>query len=177
LGGFGLGGTQTSADYLKSGVDLMIVIGSKLSDMTLAGYTPEMKPKQIIHFDYDLTFTGKSIAAPTTVILGDAKMNLKIMLELANAKPKDYGIGKSSLLPAEEQENFELLTAEKSVKALRSHLPEDSILFGDDGSHTFYAIRHFDIYEPGTFWSALWVMQSVMRSELNWVIRIRRSFV
>jgi acetolactate synthase-1/2/3 large subunit len=152
LGGFGLGGTDTAAEYLKAGVDVMVVIGSKLSDMTLAGFSPEMKPKQVIHFDYEVTFTGKSISVPTSVILGDAKLNLMKMLEMVHAVPvpADFVRGKSSLASHEEQ-NFNLISSEKSVKALRSRLPEDAILFGDDGSHTFFAIKHYDIYQAGTF--------------------------
>jgi acetolactate synthase-1/2/3 large subunit len=43
------------------------------------------------------------------------------------------------------------MTAETTVKVLRNSLPDETIVFGDDGSHTFYGIRYFDIYEPGTF--------------------------
>jgi acetolactate synthase I/II/III large subunit len=34
---------------------------------------------------------------------------------------------------------------------MRYALPEDAIIFGDDGSHSFYGIKYFDIYKPGTF--------------------------
>lgn len=150
LGGFGLGGTERASEYLRSGVDVMIVVGSKLSDMTLAGFTPDMNPQRIIHFDYDITFTGKSIPVPTTVVLGDAKLNLKRLIEITNAAPRDYGLSKSSLETDEEAET-KMISSEKAMKTLRTHLPKETILFGDDGSHTFYAIRHYDIYEPGTF--------------------------
>jgi acetolactate synthase-1/2/3 large subunit len=151
LGGFGLGGTEKSAEYLKSGVDLMVVVGSKLSDMTLAGYTPELYPTRLIHFDSDITFTGKSIPVPTHVVLGDAKLNLQKLLELASASRKDYGITASSLAPVSNNE-LKLLSSAQAIRTLRSQLPEETILFGDDGSHTFFAVRHYDIYEPGTFY-------------------------
>ena len=31
------------------------------------------------------------------------------------------------------------------------HFLDDAIVFGDDGSHSFYGIKYFDIYKPGTF--------------------------
>jgi len=151
LGGFGLGGTERASDYLRSGVDLMIVVGTKLSDMSLAGFTPEMHPEQIIQFDIDSTFTGKSVPVPTKLVLGDAKLNLQIIIARAGATAKDHGVALSSLATNHSVES-DMLTSERAVKSLRAHLPEDTIMFGDDGSHTFFAVRHYDIYEPGTFY-------------------------
>lgn len=154
LGNFGLGGTKQAEAYLKSGVDLMIVVGSKLSDMTLSGFTPDMMPQKVIHFDYELTFIGKAIPVPTCAILGDAKANLRQLIELAGAQGRHYEAAASLELvtePANPPAGSGVLSAVEAVKALRASLPADAILFGDDGSHTFYAIRHYDIYEPGTF--------------------------
>lgn len=152
LGGFGLGGTTHATEYLKSGIDLMIVVGSKLSDMSLSGFTPEMYPKQVIHLDYDLTFIGKSIPVPTQVVLGDAKQNLRKLIELTNAAlgEKEYHL-RATFPPTEKDDSIPMSSA-MAIRILREHLPSDAILFGDDGSHTFYAIRHFEIYESGTFY-------------------------
>ncbi|WP_035101757.1 thiamine pyrophosphate-binding protein [Aneurinibacillus terranovensis] len=151
LGNFGLGGTKQASDYLQSGVDLMVVIGTKLSDMSLSGFTEEMLPKQVIHFDYELTYVGKSLSVPTHAVPGDAKLNLRRIINLANASLRDY---KRVSLPEPEPEESapsEPLSAIQAVRTLRASLPHDAMVIGDDGSHTFYAIRHFDIYQPGTF--------------------------
>jgi acetolactate synthase-1/2/3 large subunit len=37
------------------------------------------------------------------------------------------------------------------MEVLRSELPSDAVMFGDAGSHSFYAIKYFDIEKPGTF--------------------------
>ena len=68
LGAFGLGGTDEATAYVKEKVDLMLVIGSQLSDMSIAGLSEAMYPEHLIHFDYDQTFIGKSIQVPTTPI-------------------------------------------------------------------------------------------------------------
>lgn len=154
LGNFGLGGTAQARDYLKSGVDLLIAVGTKLSDMTLSGFTADMMPKQVIHFDYDITFIGKTLDVPTLPVLGDAKGNLQRLIATAKASSRMYEAAATLESPPPAVPEYNALgelSAAFAVKALRSALPDDAVVFGDDGSHTFYAIRHFDIVEPGTF--------------------------
>ncbi|WP_209124010.1 thiamine pyrophosphate-binding protein [Alkalihalobacillus sp. BA299] len=157
LGSFGLGGTETSMEYLEDGIDLMIVIGTKLSDMSLAGFSQKMFPTQVIQFDYDQTFIGKSLPVPTLPILGDAKENIRAIMELLlqnNESIKgfsDLKEQKEIKERKEENNHSKFISAAKAIQEIRRHLPEDTVLFGDDGSHSFYAIKYFDIYEPGTF--------------------------
>lgn len=151
LGAFGLGGTAAAAEYVKSGIDEMIVIGTSLSDMSIPGMTPDMYPKHIIHFDYNPTFIGKSIPVPVTPVLGDIRSNLKLLLEdVPKANSSDYLIPVEKGIP-EESDPEERISAVTSIQVMRNSLPEDAILFGDDGSHTFYGIKYYDIYRPGSF--------------------------
>lgn len=151
LGAFGLGGTVAAKEYLKQGVDTLIVIGTKLSDMSIPGLSEEIYPEHIIHFDYDQTFIGKSINVPTTPILGDIRSNLCAIL-------KDRGESNSAefLTPKQEfhiPENKlgERMSAISALQVMRNALPDEAVVFGDDGSHSFYGIQHFDIYKPGTY--------------------------
>jgi acetolactate synthase-1/2/3 large subunit len=151
LGAFGLGGTQEATDYLRKGVDILIVIGTKLSDMSVAGFTKDMYPQHVIHFDYDPTFITKTIDVPTTPVLGDIRANLNLILKNANKEERI-----EFLIPKVEHEVYmnkpnEFMTSETTIKVIRNSVPDDTIIFGDDGSHTFYGIRYFDIYQPGTF--------------------------
>lgn len=151
LGAFGLGGIQEATDYLRKGVDILIVIGTKLSDMSVAGFTKEMYPQHVIHFDYDPTFITKTIDVPTTPVLGDIRANLNLILKNANKEERT-----EFLIPKVEHEVYmnkpnEFMTSETTIKVIRNLVPDDTIIFGDDGSHTFYGIRYFDIYQPGTF--------------------------
>ncbi|WP_208590966.1 thiamine pyrophosphate-binding protein [Gracilibacillus suaedae] len=156
LGAFGLGGNEKATRFLEDGVDQMIVMGSKLSDMSLAGFSEALYPKHIIHFDIDQTFIQKSLRLPTLYIEGDIKANL---VELQRRSETNSVKIKQPSLYVDENESSEniqkheqYLSAETAIKEIRKSLPKDSILFGDDGSHTFYAIKHYDIYEPGTFY-------------------------
>lgn len=152
LGPFGLGGTQAASDYLNEGVDLLIVIGTKLTDMTLAGFTLDMAPEQIIQFDIESTFIGRSLPVPTLPVIGDAKTNLHAILdpafrEIAATTFAEKEAIDVDILPS----TTERLSAVTAIQLMRKHLPSETILYGDDGSHTFYAIEHFTIEQEGTF--------------------------
>lgn len=154
LGGYGLGGTQAALDYLKSGIDLMIVVGTRLSDMSLAGFTSRMYPKQILHFDLEPTFVGKAIPVPTTYIGGNMKENLKGINEMSTLKSVvEYSEIHNQVAATycEEETDSSYILAEDAVKVIRKHLPSNTIIFGDAGSHSYYAIQHLEILEPGTF--------------------------
>jgi acetolactate synthase-1/2/3 large subunit len=153
LGALGLGGSEEADLWLRRGVDLMIVVGDKISDMSAAGLTPALYPKQVIQFDYDPTFIGKSIPVPTTAIAGDIKANLQKLLELSKDRCRGEYIARH--IPQKQQIieiESEILSAAQAMRILRKHIPVEAIVFGDAGSNTFYAVKYFDIYEPGTFY-------------------------
>ncbi|MCK1995817.1 thiamine pyrophosphate-binding protein [Psychrobacillus psychrodurans] len=151
LGAFGLGGTDEATAYFQENVDLLLVIGSRLSDMSIAGLSEAMYPKHIIHFDYDPTFIGKSIPVPTTPVLGDIKGNLKVILKDIPKTDSSAFLAPIEVIPLQDNNPGERISAVQVLRAMRYALPEDAIIFGDDGSHSFYGIKYFDIYKPGTF--------------------------
>lgn len=152
LGTVGLGGSTESESYLSNGTDLMIVLGSELSDLALAGFKSEWFPKEVIHFGYDSTYMGKSIPVLTTKVLGDMKSNLQQILTLSEGieKRESVEIALNSVpddfVPMEGR-----MSAMQTMKVLRSVLPEESMVFSDAGSHTFYANQHFEVKKAGTF--------------------------
>lgn len=153
LGALGLGGTERSSEYMKQNIDLMIVIGSKLSDMSLVDISPENYPKEVIHLDYDPTFVGKSLSVPTLPIIGDIKANLQLVLGKAINKTKnEYNLLEEKYeFENDDNNNCAYLSAAHAIEIIRKELPDDAIVFGDDGSHSFYAIKYFNIRKPGTF--------------------------
>lgn len=159
-GGFGLGGAKDAIEYFRSGVDVMVVIGSSLCDMQLSGFTEDMYPERVIQFDYSLTFVGKSIPVPTDPILGDIKYNVREVVKLVGIAPdtfeSTYDVHREVAVSSESlsltSQKSDMLSARSAFRSLRAALPDDAILFGDAGSHSFYAVQHFDIREPGTFY-------------------------
>lgn len=151
LGSLGLGGTERSKEYLKEDIDLMIVIGSKLSDMSLVGIPQNNLPREVIHFDYNYTYIGKSLTVPTLPIIGDIRANLQSVLEKDICKSKKQFNSLKLEYKIAENTDTPYISAIKAMEVIREQLPDDSVVFGDDGSHTFYAIKHFSIRKPGTF--------------------------
>lgn len=155
LGSFGLGGQEEATRYLEGGVDELVVVGSKLSDMSIAGLTESMYPKHVIHFDVDLTFMNKSLQVSTLMIQGDAKENLVALQRLT--KEMDHKSSPIEEVNFPKEKSFEpmrtlpYVSAETATTAVRSAFPPETIFFGDDGSHTFYAIKHLDLPQAGTF--------------------------
>ncbi|MDG0811236.1 thiamine pyrophosphate-binding protein [Cohnella rhizosphaerae] len=156
LGGYGLGGSRLATEYLKSGIDLMIVVGSKLCDMSLSGFTADMAPEKVLQFEYDLTFAGKTIQAPTQVILGDIQSNLTRLVRRSGASAKaqeshEALAARAEAAVAATTQTEAALSAGTAFRSLRAALPKDAVLFGDAGSHSFHAVQNFEIIEPGTF--------------------------
>lgn len=156
LGGYGLGGTKTADLYLKSGIDVMIVAGSSLSDMSIAGFHEDFYPKKVIHFDYDRTFVGKSIPRPTIFVPGDLKENLRKILELT-LQLKDTHAPQREKLPVTAKEikineQSTYISSAAAIQAIRKGLPVHTKVFADVGSHAYFAVKYFDVYEPNTFY-------------------------
>ncbi|WP_338130727.1 thiamine pyrophosphate-binding protein [Cohnella ginsengisoli] len=153
LGGYGLGGSKHATEYLKSGIDLMIVVGSKLCDMSLSGFTADMEPEKVLQFEYDLKFAGKTIQVPTQLVLGDIHSNLTqlILQSGASSKAHEAFASRAEAAAAAASGTESALSAGTAFRSLRSVLPKDAVLFGDAGSHSFHAVQNFEIIEPGTF--------------------------
>lgn len=152
LGALGLGGTERSSEYIKEDIDLMIVIGSKLSDMSLVDISSDNYPKAVIHLDYDPTFIGKSLLVETLPIIGDIKTNLKLLLDKVEHRTNSqYNLLKEEYKFKNSSTNYSCISAVHAMEIVRQELPDEAIVFGDDGSHSFYAIKHFNIRKPGTF--------------------------
>ncbi|MBM7634380.1 thiamine pyrophosphate-binding protein [Geomicrobium sediminis] len=152
LGSFGLGGSEVSLQYVNEGIDVLVVIGSKLSDMSTAGFRADNEPKTVIQFDLEPTFVGKSLSAKTLFVQGDAKRNLKELLKRQPSAEIDRDLPSYELDVPELPEHTERLAAGRAIEAIRKVLPYETVIYGDDGSHTFYAIKHFEIKQPGTFY-------------------------
>ncbi|CAM4461274.1 thiamine pyrophosphate-binding protein [Paenibacillus xylanexedens] len=145
----GVGGFPHADDMLNQS-DLYIVLGSRLSDMTLCNLKPEHHPAHLIQFDADPTFVGKILSAQTLHITGDLKDNLQYLLgtledlptPVRTTAPIDYTVP----LPDLPQ-----LSLASVLDGMSNLLPYDHKLFVDDGSHGFHAVQRYKVKKPGSF--------------------------
>ncbi|SDD82666.1 acetolactate synthase-1/2/3 large subunit [Paenibacillus sp. UNCCL117] len=151
LGPYGLGGNALTEAYIGEGVDLLIVAGSQLSDLEIPSLQASHYPEHIIQFDQEIRFIGKSLPVPTTPVLGNIRSNLRALLAYADTSvpPRDLPIAFES---GEPDNRTGLLGGKQVMEVLREVLPGDALMYGDAGSHSFYAIKYFDIRVPGTFY-------------------------
>lgn len=155
LGGFGLAASEEAYKFLRHGCDLMIILGTKLSDMSLAGVTMGMYPKEIIQFDCDPTFVGKSLPVPTIAVIGDLRANLQELLRTAQINPSRIPFITCVKKNTDSQEVLKpspFISTSHTMKILRKCLPEDAMVISDDGSHAFYGVKYFEILKAGTFY-------------------------
>ncbi|WP_339303192.1 thiamine pyrophosphate-binding protein [Paenibacillus sp. FSL R5-0519] len=145
----GVGGFPHADDMLNQS-DLYIVLGSRLSDMTICNLKPDNHPAHLIQFDADPTFVGKILSAQTLHITGDLKDNLQYLLgtledpptPVRTTPPIDYTIP----LP-----DLPLLSLASVLDEMSDLLPYDHTLFVDDGSHGFHAVQRYKVKKPGSF--------------------------
>ena len=154
LGGLGVAGSKDSYNHLRQGVDLMLIIGTNLSDMVLADVTFDLLPKQVIQFDSDLTFIGKSIPITPITVMGDIKYNIQKLLSKTTYHKSSYrNFGISQVVNSGEITNSsKYISTAQTMRILRKNLPDETLIISDSGSHSFYAVKYLDIYEPGTFY-------------------------
>lgn len=145
----GVGGFP-HADELLNQSDLYIVLGSRLSDMTICNLKPENHPAQLIQFDTDPAFVGKILHAPTLHITGDLKDNLQFLLSTLTEQPvlpKDTTTINYTV-PLPDLPNLSLASV---LEEMSEWLPYDHKLFVDDGSHGFHAVQRYKVKKPGSF--------------------------
>ncbi|WNQ10299.1 thiamine pyrophosphate-binding protein [Paenibacillus aurantius] len=174
LGSYGLGGGPEAEEYIRNGVDLLIVIGTSLSDMSLPALKPAEYPRHVIQFDVEPAFVGKSLPAPTLFIQGCAKTNLQALLKEMRAfagtgvalaaaaidSPAEHAglqpaAGEAALAESGQEKapdaDAPALTARETMGILGEVLPEEATVIGDDGSHSYHAVRHLAVKRAGSF--------------------------
>lgn len=147
----GVGGVP-HADEMLNRSDLFIVLGSRLSDMTICNLKRENHPAHLIQFDTDPTFIGKILDSHTLHITGDLKDSLQFLLGTISGhpipKPKEQPLPPDYTLPLPELTGLSLASILENMSDL---LPYDHMLFVDDGSHGFHAVQRYKVKKPGSF--------------------------
>jgi acetolactate synthase-1/2/3 large subunit len=151
LGCIGLYGTRAANSYLRSGLDVLLVVGSSLHEFTTHVWDPALRPsKALIHVDIDPTEIGKNY--PVDVgLLGDAG----IILEALAQKVVSANIGERR--PAEDFPALKTRTEyfaepamastdmplkpQRVMAELQEALPEDALVFTDIGNTVTWVER------------------------------------
>lgn len=158
LGVFGFAGHKKAADYLLSDeVDVLIVIGSSLGDCQTNSWDPRLKPSAaLIQIDIDPHEIGKNY--PVDVgIAADARETLRAL----NAFIRSSGRSRDCQYTAAVDLDEETWDIEPSAGAsihpaelmaiAQRFLPQETILFVDNGSCINWGVHCFSSRSPGAF--------------------------
>ncbi|EZP78454.1 thiamine pyrophosphate protein [Parageobacillus genomosp. 1] len=151
VGHLGLGTPKSIIETVKQ-ADVVIAIGTRLSEVTTQDYRLLSLDQILIHIDIDSDVLGK-VYPPDVSILADCKETLLKLLEIAvqpswrdwtAARRKQYE--QVSTLPAEKRNLNEAIIA-----GLQQHLPNDAIITNDAGNFAGWLHTFFQFTEGHTY--------------------------
>ncbi|KGE17858.1 thiamine pyrophosphate-binding protein [Paenibacillus wynnii] len=148
-GPVGVGGCA-HGDQLLNQSDLYIVLGSRLSDMTICNLKRDNHPKTLIQFDNDPTFVGKILTSKTLHVSGDLRQNLILFLNNLNID----NIAKRSVELvnyADEMPITPELSLASVLSTMSDLIPYNNTVFVDVGSHAYTAVKWYKVKKPGSF--------------------------
>lgn len=166
LGVMGFSGSPAATEYLSGDVDVLLVVGSSLNQLTTSSWDPNLKPsKCLIHIDIDPTEIGKNYETDIGLV-GDCKtvlneISFRVLRYLQEHDPKKERPienilqfkEKVGLFLDEEKMYSESVPIKPQtlMRELQDVMPEDTILFVDTGSHLCWAIHYLQFKNPNFY--------------------------
>lgn len=167
LGVFGFGGHPLAEAYvLSEDIDVLLVVGSSLGELQTNGWDPALtRHRTVIQIDIDPLEIGKNYAVDASVI-GDAALILEELADLLESE----AVVKPPSTPLLERlhsqhERFyravalqggqELLKPQAVVARMSEVLPEESVLFVDNGNGMSWVGQYYVARQTGTIHCAM----------------------
>jgi acetolactate synthase I/II/III large subunit len=162
LGCVGLYGTNTANKYLRDGIDVLLSVGTSLSEFSTHAWDGRFQPSTaLVQIDTDVWELGKNY--PVEVALkGDSSI---VMRQLFQAMERDSAATKiidaADILKMKKQRRYFSdqkmmldtmpLKPQRFMKLLRDSLPRETIVFGDIGNTLPWLENFFVSTGPDTF--------------------------
>ena len=167
LGVLGFGGHPRAEAYILSGhVDLLLVVGTSLAELSTNEWDGRLCPKGgLIQIDIDPAQIGKNY--PTAVgVVGDARAALAEFGEQLEKSQSDRFWEDDPLQDLREQVprlvgteyrsmGGAALKPQQVVDEMRAALPDDALLFVDNGNSIIWATHLFESRKPNTYFLSL----------------------
>jgi acetolactate synthase-1/2/3 large subunit len=168
LGPFGYSGSPLSQWYLlESGVDVLLTVGTSLSEWGTLGWDPRLQPSEaLLQVDIDPYEIGKNYRA-TVPLMGDAKSvlselwyELRRLQDTHRSSPArrmtiDAPPDRTRFLNAEAMASDAIpIKPQRLMRDLQEALPRDALVFVDGGANRSWAIHYWQSVYPRTFFCA-----------------------
>jgi acetolactate synthase-1/2/3 large subunit len=168
LGPFGYSGSPLAQWYLlESGVDVLLAVGTSLSEWGTLGWDRRLQPSEaLLHVDIDPYEVGKNYEV-TVPVIGDAKSGLtELCYEIRRQRQRylHWRRGNGKLEPPPDRPRFLNASAmdsntvpikpQRLMRDLQEALPRDTLVFVDGGANRSWAIHYWQSLYPRTFFCA-----------------------
>jgi acetolactate synthase-1/2/3 large subunit len=156
LGCLSIRGSKAANTYLRSDIDVLLVVGTDLSEMTSHAWDPKLQPsKALIQIDIDPNEIGKNYPVRVGLVAdaGAALHSLSTYIREFPPKTKrDLAPFKKSKRYFSEAESFSdqlPMKPQRLMRELRNCLPRNTLIFGDMGNTYSWILRYFQSYPEG----------------------------
>ena len=168
VGPFGYSGSPLAQWHLlESGVDVLLAVGTSLSEWGTLGWDRRLQPSEaLLHVDIDPHEVGKNYQA-TVPVIGDAKSGLtELAFEIKRQQQRylHWRRGNGKLHPpanrprvldaAAMDSNAVPIKPQRLMRDLQDALPRDTMVFVDGGANRSWAIHYWQSVYPRTFFCA-----------------------
>lgn len=164
LGVLGFGGHEHAEQYIAGGeLDVLLVVGSTLNEFVTNAWTIPLKPTTaFIQIDIDPASIARNYPVDLSIV-GDARATLSAMAESANTPSAELAHHRRAALATvrahsprhmEPQVDAQLPSAikpQRVVRALREAMPDDAMLYVDNGTSIIWAGHYFDTRGADTY--------------------------
>jgi acetolactate synthase-1/2/3 large subunit len=165
FGGFG-GHPRAEAYLLADYVDVLLVIGSSMNEIATNSWDPNLKPQEaLVQIDVDPREIGKNYAVDVGLV-GDARATLhEINEQLAvlgpppPAEPDPLNNLREEIprhLGTEYRDAPDRpFKPQRLVEVLREAIPDDALLFIDNGNSLLWGGHYFEARRPNTYFLSI----------------------
>lgn len=168
VGPFGYSGSPLAQWHLlESGVDVLLAVGTSLSEWGTLGWDRRLQPSEaLLHVDIDPYEIGKNYRV-TVPVIGDAKSGLTELCYEVRRQQQRYlhwRRGNGHLAPPADRPRFlnaatmdsnaVPIKPQRLMRDLQEALPRDTLVFVDGGANRSWAIHYWRTLYPRTFFCA-----------------------
>ena len=141
--------------------DVLLAVGTRFSDRSTGKVSDFVTKTKVIHIDIDPSEINKNKTVDIGIV-GDVRASLRALLEAFMRRARRNDIKKWSARFKEVRESCKnewhidmtKVSALSLLKKLREVLPSNTIVTTEVGQCQMWASLHFDVIEPGTFYSS-----------------------
>jgi acetolactate synthase-1/2/3 large subunit len=160
LGPIGMHG-HVEANRLILESDVLIAIGTRFSDRSTGKVSEFARDSKVIHVEVDPSEINKNKGVDIAVV-GDVRASLQMMISSIKRRARRNDLKKwndrFTEVKTQCKNEFAIdmtkVSAVSLLKTLREVLPPQTIITTEVGQCQMWASLHFDVIEPGTFYSS-----------------------